>query len=288
MTKNRRISVAALAVGFAACLALRIVGILSFTDIKTGFLLHENAVMYCIIFYGICAVSAVLTAVFAKNSSEKTELTGAGAIVLGCITVLMAGFAAWDGILGLNSENPFLLRVISDFVGAAVIEILGIAVLIKKKIGGGIGFVYTVVGAYFILRGISCLAQKTLVLSVQEYLLEALGTTSGGVFLALFGKIYSGNSEKRSMFFMHLWGTATAVLTLSSSFGTIFAKIFGNNEISERITADFTLAERYFQSNALSADGNYLMTFTPYVDMLMGIFTAAAVVLSLREKNSNS
>lgn len=287
MTKNGRISVIALAAGFAACLAARTVGILFFTDMKTGFLFHESAAAYCIVFYGICVAAAVLTAVFAKDI-QKSEITGAGALVLGWITVLMAGFAAWDGILGLNSDNPFWLKIISDFVGAAVIEVLGIAALVKKRIGGGIGFVYTIAGAYFILRGISCLAQRMVVLSVQEYLLETLSVTAGGVFFALFGKIYSGNGEKRSMFFMRMWGTGTAVLTLSSSFGTIFAKLFGKKEISERITADFSQAQLYFQSNALSADGNYLMTFTPYVDMLMGIFAAAAVVLSLREKKSNS
>lgn len=281
MTKNGRISIIALAAGFVLCLTARIIGIVFFTDIKTGFLVHGSEVAYCLIFYGICAATALLTAAFASNIKADEKLSGKGTLLLGWITVLMAALAAWDGFLNMNAEKPFTPVIIGDFAAAVYIEAVGIFTLVRKRISAGVGFMYSIIGAYFVFRGIASIAQRMAIITVQEYLLEALSVTMGGVFFALFGKIYSGNGEKRSMFFMRLWGAGTAVLTLSSSFGTIFAKLFAPAEISGRITADFTAAQRFFQDNVMSADGNYMMSFVPYVNMAMGIFAAAAVILSL-------
>ncbi|MCH5204000.1 MAG: hypothetical protein J1F03_04580 [Oscillospiraceae bacterium] len=286
MTKNGRASMIAIIAGFVLCLAARTAGILFFTDMKTGFLFHGNELMYCLIFYGICAAAAVLTAVLApKLPVESVRHSKTQTLIIGWLMVIIAALAAWDGFLNISAENASLIIIIGDFAAALYIEIVGIMTLIKKEISAGLGFMYSVVGIYFILRGVCVILQNMIILSVQEYLLEVLGVTAGGVFFAIFGKIYSGNCEKRSMFFMRFWGAGAAVLTLSSSFGTIFAKLFGSEEIAGRITADFTEAQRYFQENAMSADGAYMMSFVPYVNMIMGIFAAAAVIMSFSENN---
>ena len=282
MTKNGRVSIIALAAGFVACLAARTVGILKFTDMKTGFLVHGSEIAYCLIYFGILAVCAVLTALFAPKTEPGSEkLSGKGTMTVGALMLILAAFAAFDGVMNMNTLKPFTLVIIADFAAAAYIAVVGIITLMKKKAGGGIGFMYSVVGIYFILRGIVAISQRMVILSIQEYLLEALCVTMGGIFFTLFGKVLSGNSEKRTLFFMRLWGAGTAILTLSSSFGAIFAKLFGSKEISGRITADFAEAQRFMQENAMSAGGNYMMSFMPYVNTVMGIFAAAAVIMLL-------
>lgn len=277
MTKNGRISAFALIAGIVLCVAARTIGILSFTDMKTGFLFHESTVLYCMIFFGLCACASVITAVSAPKTNGISEK---GTLILGSITVFIAAFAVYDGINGLNSIKPFMVRIIVDFVIAAFILVVGVLTLRKRKITPLIGFLYSVIGAYYIFLAVAGISQRMSVLTYHEYLLDVLTTTSGGIFLALFGKFYSGNSEKHTLFFMRFWGTAAAVFSLSSSLGTILAKIFGSEEISERITADPVVAEKFFQDNALSANGNYMMSYAPWVNLMVGIFAAAAVFMS--------
>ncbi|MCH5207449.1 MAG: hypothetical protein J1F04_01085 [Oscillospiraceae bacterium] len=287
MTKNGTASIIALAAGIVLCTAARVVGILFFTDMKTGFLFHESEFLYCVIFYVICAASAVLTAAFApKYPTEGSGLSKNKTLVVGWIMVFMAALAAWDGISNLSSVNYSLLIIIGDFVAAVYIEIVGIVTLVKKKISAGLGFMYSVVGVYFILRAVEILSQRMVIISVQEYLLEVLGVSAGAVCFALFGKIYSDNGEKRSVFFLRFWGSGAAVITVSTFLGAVLAKLFGPDEISKRITADFIEAQRYYQENAMSADGSYMMSFVPYVNAVMGIFAAAAVIMSLSENTS--
>ena len=287
MTKNGKISIIALAVGFIACLAARTVGILSFTDMKTGFLVHGSEVAYCLIFYGVLAVCAVLTAVFApKIAPGEEKLSAKGTTIIGAIMLVVSALAILDGFMNMNTPSPFMLIVIADFAGAAYIAAVGIITLLKKKITAGIGFMYSIVGVYFIIRGISAIAQRMVINGIQEYLLEALSVTMGGIFFALFGKVLSGNSEKRSLFFMRLWGSASAILTLSSAFGAIFAKFFGSAEISGRITADFAEAQRFTQENYMSESGCYMMSIMPYVNIAMGIFAAVGVILSLKKQKN--
>ena len=287
MTKKSTVSIIALAAGIVFCTAARAVGILFFTDMKTGFLFHESELLYCLIFYVICIASAVLTAVFApKAESEGAVVSKNKTLLLGWIMVFMAAFAAWDGVSNLSSVNDSLLILIGDFTAAVYIEIVGIVTLVKKRISAGLGFMYSVVGVYFILRAVDIILQRMVIISVQEYLLEVLGVSAGGVFLALFGKIYSNNAEKLSMFFLRFWGAGTAVITISSFLGTVFAKLFGSEEISKRITADFIEAQYYYQENVMSADGSYMMSFVPYVNVILGIFAAAAVIVSLSENKN--
>ncbi len=283
MTKNGRISAIALIAGIVLCIAARTVGILSFTDMKTGFLFHESTVLYCVIFFGLCVCASVITAVTAPKAANK-EISEKGMVMLGCITVLIAAFAVYDGINGLNSIKPFTAGIVVDFVMAAYIFVVGVMTVRNKEMTPLLGFLYSVIGAYYIFLSVAGISQRMGVLTYQEYLLDALTTTSGGVFLALFGKFYSGNGEKRTLFFMRLWAAITAVFSLSSSFGTILAKIFGSKEISERITASPNLAQLFFQENALSAEGNYMMSFAPWVNLLIGVFAVAAIFISYSEK----
>lgn len=287
MTKNGIASTVTLIAGVVFCTAARVMGILFFTDMKTGFLFHENELMYCVIFYAILAVSALLSAFLAPKTPqpESMELSKGKTLFLGWIMVLLAAFAAWDGIENMNAVKPLLMIIIGDFAAAVYIEILGITTLVKKKIGAGVGFMYSVVGIYFILRAIAVLSVNMVVLEIQEHLLNALGVTAGGVFFTLFGTVYSGNAQKRTIFFMRLWGAAAAVLTLSSSIGTFAAKFLGSEDISGRITADFSSVQQFYQDNVMSANGSYLMTFVPYVNTLMGIFALVAVIMSFSREN---
>lgn len=286
MTKNGKISIIALAAGVFACTAARAVGIMQFTDMKTGFLAHGAEMGFCLAFYVIIVAAAVITALFAPKTTDNTQtktgtLSANKTLVIGWISVFMAALAAWDGIKNMNMQNPFWFIIVGDFAAAAYIEAVGIITLLKKKITAGIGFMYSIFGIYFVLRGISTLAQTMAVLSVQEYLTEALCATFGGVFFALFGKVISGNSEKHTLFFMRLWGAGAAVVTLSSAFGEIIAKLFGSSEISERITFDIAAAQNYMQNNVMSENGSYMMSVMPPVNIAMGIFAAVAVIMTL-------
>ncbi len=285
MTKNGRIALTALIAGIVLCLAVRTVGILSFTDMKTGFLLSESAPAYCIVFYGVCAAASVVSALFAPKLLPDDISFSKGKIhLMGWIMVFIAAFAAWDGFQSLHTEAPSILRVCSDFAAAVFIEIVALITIVKKKFTPALGLMYAIVGAYFVLCGMAYVSQRMVILSVQEYLIEVLCATIGGVFFALFGKICSGNAEKHTVFFMRLWGSGAAIMTISSSLSVIIAKIFGGEEISSRITADIPEAVRFFQENALSPDGNYMMTFVPPVLTIMGVFAAFASALTYFEK----
>ena len=96
----------------------------------------------------------------------------------------------------------------------------------------------------------------------------------------MFARVFSGNEEKLTKPMMFISGVGAAILTLSSSLGVIFSKLFAPAEIAERISASANYAEVIYQNNH-GRDG-YIMTFTPFVNMALGLLAVVAIVVTLK------
>ena len=290
MSKNGKAAMISAFSGIILCLAARFVTVIFFTDFNTGFLYHGSEILCNLLFFGILAVSAVSAAIFSAKEPRDVAIPEKGCVVLGALLLLSAFFAGYEGVMEISAPTPSGLLIVTDFAGALFMGIVAFVLLYKKEITSGIGLCFSINGAFFVLRGINIFITRTVITTVPEYLTETLGVIFSAFFFAFAGKIFSGNSEKLSKPTLSFLGVSTAVCTLSSALGVIFAKIFAPEEISSSITASYTYAETFYQSQH-GKDG-YIMTFTPYVSMSVGLLAIAIVFMTIKysvqkEKTSN-
>lgn len=280
MSKNGKTALIAAGAGFVLCLAARLVTILFFTDMKTGFLTHGSEILCNLLNYGFLAAAAIAAGVLLRKEPKFVKPSENGCLAIGFFTLLAAICAGYEGITETSALSPSVFLIISDFVGAVYMAALAFALLYKKSFTPALGFCYSIVGVYCVFRGISVFMNRMAIATVPEYLAEVLQIALLALFFAMFARLFSGNGDRATTPMMYFTGVGAAILTLSTSLGVILSKLFAPAEIAERITASANYAEVFYQNN--HGRDSYIMTFTPFVNMALGLLAAAAVVVALK------
>ena len=280
MSKNGKTALIAAGAGFVLCLAARLVTILFFTDMKTGFLTHGSEILCNLLNYGFLAAAAIAAGVLLRKEPKFVKPSENGCLVIGFFTLLAAICAGYEGITETSALSPSVFLIISDFVGAVYMAALAFALLYKKSFTPALGFCYSIVGVYCVFRGISVFMNRMAIATVPEYLAEVLQIALLALFCAMFARLFSGNGDRATTPMMYFTGVGAAILTLSTSLGVILSKLFAPAEIAERISASANYAEVFYQNN--HGRDSYIMTFTPFVNMALGLLATAAVVVALK------
>ena len=294
MKKNSKITLAVLAAGVVLSLAARIFVITAHTDMKTGFLYHGDELLCNVLYYGIIVIAAV-TAIFTSKYDEKNSafgectaksITGAKAAVIGFLTLGTGLFAAYEGYTEIHAITRNMFLVIVDFLFGAALIAIAFATLYKKEFTPGLGYSFSFIGVYCVCRGIYCFMSRMAIVTVPEYLIECLCLIVMAVFFVLLGRFLSGNETKRTRKAMCFWGVGTSALTLSSAFGTIIARIAAPEAVRSRIVMTSYDAESFRQASE-GVDA-YKMVYTPWVNVFLGLLTAAVLVIMFMNKSPKS
>lgn len=292
MKKNSKFTLIVTAVGFVLCTAVRLYSIVACTDMTTGFYYHDSELLCNIIYFGLIIltfVGALIAAHFDKQNAfgdlKASDITNGKAAVIGFGTLILALCAVYEGMGEAKQLTPSSMLMIVDYVFAGLLAILAFVVLYKKEFKPGLGFCYSAGGLYFTMRGIYCFNNRMVIASVPEYLLEVLCIIGGAVSFIMIARFLSGNGEKLTKNALCGWGSATAVLTLSSGLAAILADLLAPAEISDRITPSVYEAEMYRQTH-FGIDG-YVMVYLPFVDLVMGLFVTAVLIVLLFTKPKN-
>ena len=283
MKKNTKITLAVLAAGIILSLAVRVYVIVAHTDMTTGFLYHGEELLCNALYYGIIAAAAAVS-VFTARADEKngieeqtaSDMGSAGVAVIGFFTMFAGMFAAYEGIKEIKAITPTKFLIAVDFLFAAVLVAIAFATLSKKRFTPGLGYSYTLIGAYCICRGIYCFMSRMSIVPVPEYLIEGLSLIGMAVFFAMLGRFLSGNETSHTRRFLCFWGVGTASITFSSAFGTLIARAAAPEEIRMRIVFTSYEAESFRQASA-GADA-YKLVATPWVNVFLGAVIVASLV----------
>lgn len=292
MMKYSKKTVAVLAAGIILSLAVRVYVIVAHTDMTTGFLYHGEELLCNLLYYGIITAAAVVS-IFTVRVDEKSgveektaaDIGSAGVTVTGFLTMFAGVFAAYEGIKEFKAITPTAFLIVVDFLFAAVLVAIAFAALGKKSFTPGLGYSYSLVGAYCICRGIYCFMNRMAIVTVPEYLIECLSLIGMSVFFVMLAKFLSGNETKHTRKFVCFWGVGTASITLSSALGTLAAKLIAPEEIRTRIVLSSYDAESFRQASA-GADA-YKMTASPWVNLFLGLLVAASLVTLFAKPKTN-
>lgn len=285
MKKNSKITLAVLIAGVILSLAARVFVISAHTDMKTGFLYHGDELLCNILYYGIVVIAAVAAIFTAKYDEENGAFgectakcfTGTKAVVIGFLTLIAGLFAVYEGFTETRAITRNMFLVIINFLFGAGLIALAFAILFKKEITAGLGFSYSLVGLYCVGRGIYCFMSRMAIATVPEYLIECLSLIGMSVFFVLLGRFLSGNETKNTSKALCFWGVGTSALTLSSALGTIIASIFAPEPVRSRIVMTSYAAESFRQAS--EGFEPYQMVYTPWVNVFLGLLTAAVLVM---------
>lgn len=280
MSKNCKTALCAAGAGFILSLAARIITIICFTDMKTGFLYHGSEILCNILLYGFAAAAAAAAGIFTRKEPKYVKVSEKGSLAVGIVTLLAAVCAVYEGIMETNALTPNLFLMFLDFAGALYMAILAFMTMAKKDFSPGRGFCYSLTGVYCIMRGIYIYMNRMVIAAVPEYLSELIGVLVCAFFFMSFGKMFSGNSEKLTRPMISVWGTGAAIITVSTGLGVGLSKLFAPAEISERISFSTKYAETFYQEQQ-GAD-SYIMTSPPFVNIALGFLAMTVVVVSLK------
>lgn len=284
MSKKGKITLIAAGAGFALCLAARIAVIIFFTDMKSGFLYNGNEILCNILLYAGLLAAGIAAFVLTRNEPASVNPSEKSCITIGFVTLLAALCAGYEGIAEMSALTPSAFLIIADFAGALYMAILAFALLYKKSFSPALGFCYSIVGVYCVIRGIYSFMSRMVITAIPEYLAEVLGLVLCACFFAMFGKLFSGNGEKRTISALSLFGIGAGILTISGALGIMISKLFAPAEIAERITASSKASEVFYQNN--QGRFGYMMTFTPYVNIALGLLAIVGVVVALKSAKS--
>lgn len=283
MKKNGKITLAVLAAGVILSTIVRVFVITGHTDMKTGFIYHGEETLWNVLYYGIIAAAAIAAVFTARiGGSElpepgcickvKTQVAGAAAFVAGALS-------AYEGVSELSAITPMMFLSAVDFVFAAVLVVVGVVTVCKRKFTPGLGYSYSLIGAYCVCRGIYCFMSRMAIVTVPEYVIETVSLIAMSVSFILLGKYLSGNASKRTRGGLCFWGVGSAVLVISSTLGTLIAKIAASEEISGRIVFTSYAAESFRQAS--QGVDPYNMVVMPPVNIVMGILAVLTVMIAV-------
>ncbi len=290
--KNIRITPIIIAAGVVLGTAARVFAI-SRTDMTTGFLSRDTALLCNILYYGIIILTAA-AAVISSHIDGKHGVCGTAEMKVSAKCAAAVGFGllaaalcvCYDGMGESKAFTPTGFMVFVDYVFAAALGIIAFVTLYMKEFKPGLGFSYVIGGIYFACRGIYCFMSRMVITAVPEYLIDCLTAIFGAVFFAVFARLFSGNGTKAAVKTFFALGSVTCVMTLSSFLGAAVSKLLLSSEISERIVFSANEAEFYFQ--ALHGADAYKMAFPPLPNAALGVFAAIAMTAVCFARNTQN
>lgn len=285
MKKNTKTTLAVIVVGIVVCTVLRLISILAFTDMKTGFLYHGSegiGAAYYIVMAAFVIAAAVAAAHDEKGGfgeREIADITGKKAVVIGFAALLISFCAFFEGLRATRLLTTPRSVVLLNLVFAVYICIVAFVTLYKKRFTPGLGFAYSFFGVFFLMRGISCFSQRMVITGIIEYLTECMIPACGAVSFVIFAKFFSGNMSKRTRKAMCFWGGASAIMSFSTGIAVVAAKLFATEEIKSRIVLSELAAQTFYQSH--QGVEPYAMRFPSSVNIALGIFCITIIVVML-------
>lgn len=292
--KNSKISLWVLVAGFVICLAGRIYQIVGCTDMTTGFLYFEDGIAAKLVYYlplVLVLAGAVAAAIFDRKSgtlaaADVSDMVDGKAAVIGFGMLITGICAVYGGLEKMDATYCIPLSMYIDFIFGAAMIIVAFITLYKKEFSAGLGFSYVVGSVFFMFRGIMVFLERMVITTVPEYLIDTLIAIFAACFFMLFTKMFSGNGQKNTRAALCVVGTCTAVLSLSSAIATIAAKFIAPEEISSRIAYTRAAADFYYQSRG--GKDAYMLAFTPWVNVAVGLMAAATVIVLLCKKKAEN
>lgn len=293
MKKNSGIALWVMAGGTLLALIMRVYQIIVCTDMNTGFLYHDNNFFEDYGFYIIAVlamagavVGAVLDGKRALGSFSPADVVDGRAAVLGFAMLLMGLCAAYEGYTELSAISPSGFLIFVDFAFGAAMAVIAFVTLYKKEFSAGLGFSYCAAALYFTLRGVNVFLSRMVITAVPEYLIECICVIGGAVFFMLFARLFSGNEQKNTKTALCAWGVPVAVMTLGSSLATIISGFIAPEETASRITGSSYTAEIFYQMNG--GRNAYMLVYTPWVNVAMGLFIVAALIIMFLPKKQEA
>lgn len=281
--KNTKITLIVTLVGVVVCTFLRFIMITAFTDMTTGFLHHGSEGISIAYYASIAAfsIAVIFTAAYDEKGSfgkrRVRDLSGKKAVAVGFAALLIAVCAFFEG-LGVRKliTSPKAIMPI-NIVFSIYICVVAFATLYKKKFTPLIGFSYSIIGVYYLIRGILNFSQRMVITGIADYLLECMIPACGAVSFVIFARFLSGNMTKKTKKSMCFWGGASVIMSFSYGAAIIQAKLLAPAYISERIVFSEYSVQTFYQEH--QGVEPYLMRFPSSVNLALGVF--CAVILTV-------
>ena len=290
--KNSKRALWVLLADCVICLIGRIYQIVGCTDMTSGFLYFEDGIGAKLVYYlplVLVLAGAVAAAISDRKSgtlaaADVSDMVDGKAAVIGFGMLITGICAVYSGLEKMDATYCIPLSMYIDFIFGAAMVVVAFITLYKKEFSAGLGFSYVVGSVYFMFRGIMVFLERMVIATVPEYLIDTLIAIFAACFFMLFTKLFSGNGQKNTRAALCVVGTCTAVLSLSSAIATIAAKFIAPEEISSRIAYTRAAADFYYQSRG--GKDAYMLTFTPWVNVAVGLMAAATVIVLLFKKKA--
>ncbi|MDE6733148.1 MAG: hypothetical protein K2J77_09775 [Oscillospiraceae bacterium] len=287
------------ALGIIASAVVRFFVITQHTEISnnplkrsTGFLFHGDELLWNGLYYGIIIIAAIaaIIAAVVDSKGEAEELKGSGlgkgrTILIGLLMMAAAVFAAYDGRAEMSAFSPTAFLIIIDFAFAVLMAVISFVTLSNKRFTPVIGYLYSLVGAFCICRGIYCFMSRMAIATVPEYVIQSLSLVTMAVYFVMLARFLSGNSGKHTRKAMGFWGVSAVSLTFSSALGAIAAKFFGADDIKPCIVFSANDAENYRQARA-GADA-YNLVVTPTVELALALIVLVTLIIAFTKPSSS-
>ena len=293
MKKNGKLTLAVLAAGIILTTIVRFLVITKHTEMTTGFLYHGDEPLWNGLYYGavlLISIAAIFTSIVGKNDDPEplaaSEIGKGRTIVIGLFTMLSALLAAYEGLDEMHAFTPTKLLIAADLVFAVIMAVIAFVTLYRKSFSPVIGYLYSLIGAYCICRGIYCFMSRMAISTVPEYIIECLSVITMAIYFVLLGRFLSGNDTKRTKSAMSFWGVGAASLTFSSAIAPLAAKFIAPVEIGSRIVYTAAAAESYRQASA--GFDAYKMVIAPWVNIALGALIAASLVIAFTEPSDSN
>lgn len=290
--KKIKLTPIVLALGIIGSAVVRFLVITEHTEISndplkhsTGFLFHGDELLWNSLYYGIIAIAAIASIITAiiDGKSESEPLTGSGigkgrTILIGLLTMTAAFFAAHEGTAEMQTLTPTVFLIITDFVFAVIMAVTAFLTLSKKRFTPVVGYLYSLIGAFCICRGIYYFMSRMAISSVPEYVIQSLSLITTSVYFVMLARFLSGNSGKHTRKALSFWGVGAASLTFSSAIGAILAKLIGPEDIGACIVYTSAVAENIRQDRA-GADA-YRLVIAPWVELVLALVVAVTLIIA--------
>lgn len=290
--KKIKLTPIVLAAGMLSSAVVRFLVIVYHTEISndplkrsTGFLYHGDELLWNGLYYGLilaAAVAAIFTSI-ADGKKDPEPLTasmlGKGkAIAVGLLTMTAAVFAAYEGMDEMSAFTPTEFFFLADFVFAVVLAVVAFVTLRNKSFTPVGGYLYSLIGAYCICRGVYCFMSRMAISSVPEYAIQCLSLITMAIYFVMLARFLSGNASKHTRKALSFWGVGAASLVFSSAAGSFIAKLAASDDIKACIAYNANAAENYRQARA-GADA-YNLVITPWPEIVLGIIVALTLVFA--------
>lgn len=298
--KKIKLTPIVLALGIIAGAVVRFLVITQHTEISTdpmkhstGFLFHGDELLWNGLYYGIIIIAAIaaIIAAAADSKSESEPLTGAGlgkgrTILIGLLMMTAAVCAAYDGRSEMSAFSPTAFLIIVDFAFTLIMGVIAFVTLSNKRFTPVIGYLYSLVGAYCICRGIYCFMSRMAIATVPEYVIQSLSLVTMAVYFVMLARFLSGNSTKRTRMAMGFWGASAASLTFSAALGAVIAKLTAPDDIKSCIVFNANAAENYRQARA-GADA-YALVVTSPVELALALIVLVTLIIAFTKPTTET